>query len=194
MSYPVLVVPGIGNSGPSHWQSQWQARYPDWRRLALEDWDNAVCNDWVAAIERQLPVKREQTVLIAHSLGCLAVAHWATRHAASIRGALLVAVPDPAAPAFPHAFATGFEPLPSSPLPFPTIIVSSSNDPYGSVGYARSRAAAWGSDWIDAGARGHLNADSNLGDWPDGLRLLERLISRPDGESLHGFRASEQPS
>ena len=74
MSYPVLIVPGIGNSGPSHWQRQWQAAHPDWRRLVLEDWDNAVCDDWAAAIERQLPVKREQTVLIAHSLGCLAVA------------------------------------------------------------------------------------------------------------------------
>jgi predicted alpha/beta hydrolase family esterase len=194
VTHSVFVVPGIGNSGPSHWQSQWQATHPDWRRLVLEDWDNAVCDDWVTAIEQQLPVKREQTVLIAHSLGCLAVAHWAARHAASIRGALLVAVPDPAAPAFPRACATGFGPLPSSRLPFPTIIVSSSNDPYGSVDYARARAAAWGGEWIDAGARGHLNADSKLGYWPEGLQLLDGLITRSGGKSTRGLRESKQPS
>ncbi|WP_174364720.1 alpha/beta hydrolase, partial [uncultured Caballeronia sp.] len=43
---------------------------------------------------------------------------------------------------------------------------------------ARACAAAWGSKWIDAGARGHLNAQSGLGDWADGLKLVEKLQAR----------------
>ncbi|MFM0598249.1 RBBP9/YdeN family alpha/beta hydrolase [Paraburkholderia dilworthii] len=173
MDHPVFVVPGIGNSGPSHWQSVWQATHSDWRRLEVEDWDQVVCDDWVSAIERQVAEIGEETVIVAHSLGCLAVVHWAARHATRIRGALLVAVPDPAAPVFPAVVASGFTPLPSEPLPFRTTIVSSTNDPYGSSDFARARAAAWGSELIDVGAQGHLNGESGLGDWRQGFKLLE---------------------
>jgi len=179
MNHPVFIIPGIGNSGPLHWQSLWQATHPDWRRLALEDWDRVVCDDWVSAIERQVTLSGEKTVIVAHSLGCLAVAHWAVRHAVRIRGALLVAVPDPATPAFPAAAATGFAPVPLEQLPFPTIVVSSSNDPYGSADYVRTCAAAWGSELVEVGARGHLNAESNLGHWPEGFRLLETMDAKP---------------
>jgi predicted alpha/beta hydrolase family esterase len=175
MDYPVLVVPGIGNSGPLHWQSVWQAAHPDWQRLAVEDWDYVVCDDWVSAIERQLAANGRETVIAAHSLGCLAVVHWAARYARKIRGVLLVAVPDPASPAFPRVAASGFAPLPSERLPFPTTVVSSTNDPYGSVDHARTCAAAWGSELVEVGAKGHLNADSNLGNWPEGFRLLEKM-------------------
>ena len=89
MDYPVLVVPGIGNSGPLHWQSIWQAAHPDWQRLVVEDWDYVVCDDWVSAIERQLAANGRETFIVAHSLGCLAAVHWATRYAREIRGALL---------------------------------------------------------------------------------------------------------
>jgi uncharacterized protein len=177
MDYPVFVIPGIGNSGPLHWQSRWQTLHSAWRRLVVDDWDHVACNDWVSAIERQLTGTGGDTVIAAHSLGCLALAHWAvrhSRHSRRIRGALLVAVPDPAAPAFPAA-ATGFLPLPSERLPFPTIVVSSSNDPYGGADYARRCANAWGSTFVEAGEKGHLNADSGLGDWPEGLSLLESL-------------------
>ncbi|NPT55932.1 RBBP9/YdeN family alpha/beta hydrolase [Paraburkholderia elongata] len=175
MDHPVFVVPGIGNSGPLHWQSVWQAAHPDWRRLLVEDWDHVVCDDWVSAIERQVAESGEDTVIVAHSLGCLAVVHWAARHSTRIRGAMLVAVPDPATSAFPAAAAAGFAPLQSERLPFPTIVVSSSNDPYGSADYAHRRAKAWGSELVEAGAKGHLNADSDLGDWPEGFRLLQTL-------------------
>jgi predicted alpha/beta hydrolase family esterase len=175
MDHPVFVVPGIGNSGPLHWQSVWQAAHPDWRRLVVEDWDQVVCDDWVSAIERQVAECGEDTVIVAHSLGCLAVVHWAVRHSTRIRGAMLVAVPDPATSAFPAAAATGFAPLPSEQLLFPTIVVSSSNDPYCDADYARRCAKVWGSVLVEAGAQGHLNADSELGDWPQGFRLLQTL-------------------
>jgi predicted alpha/beta hydrolase family esterase len=136
------------------------------------------CHDWVAAIERQLPQDATQTVIVAHSLGCLAVAHWAVQSSRAVLGALLVAVPDPASIAFPREAATGFAPLPAARLPFPSIVVSSTNDPYGSADYARACAQTWGSELADAGAKGHLNAASNLGDWPEGFRLLETIRNR----------------
>ncbi|MDH6146448.1 MULTISPECIES: RBBP9/YdeN family alpha/beta hydrolase [Paraburkholderia] len=175
MDYPVFVVPGIGSSGPLHWQSVWQAAYPDWQRLAVADWDYVVCNDWVSALEGQLAANARETVIVAHSLGCLAVVHWAARYARTIRGALLVAVPDPASPAFPRVATSGFAPLPSERLPFPTTVVSSINDPYGSFDHARVCAMAWGSELVEVGAKGHLNADSNLGDWPEGFQLLMKM-------------------
>ncbi len=177
MDKPILIVPGIGNSGPSHWQSLWQAARPDWRRLSVPDWERVACADWVVAIDSQ--VASPDTVIVAHSLGCLAVAHWAAGRRAAIAGALLVAVPDPHGAAFPSA-ATGFAPLPAARLPFPTIIAASSNDPYGSAAHARACAAAWGSELVEMGAHGHLNAASNLGDWPEGMRLLARLAAGRD--------------
>lgn len=175
MDHPVFVVPGIGNSGSLHWQSLWEAAHPKWRRLVVDDWDRVTCNAWIEAIEQQLEESGDGTVIVAHSLGCLAVVHWALSYSRPIRGALLVAVPDPHTPAFPSAVATGFAPVPLERLPFPTIVVSSSDDPYGGANHARRCAHAWGGQLIEVGAKGHLNADSGLGDWPEGLRLLESL-------------------
>lgn len=176
MGNPVFIVPGHGNSGAAHWQSIWQSTRPEWRRLQVDDWDLAVCDEWVSALDRQAGAMGRDLVVVAHSLGCLAVAHWAVRCSPLIRGALLVAVPDPRAAAYPAETSLGFEPLPSARLPFPSIVVASSDDPYGSAAYARGRANAWGSEFVEVGARGHINGASGLGDWPEGHGLLQRLL------------------
>ncbi|SHM47897.1 hypothetical protein SAMN05192549_101689 [Duganella sacchari] len=178
----VLIVPGIGNSGAEHWQTRWQEKYADITRIAPASWDAPECDDWVAAIERAVQASGPQTLIVAHSLGCLAVAHWAhsrvTGGAATdtngIAGALLVAVPDPDGPVFPGA-ARGFAPLPTQRLPFPSLIVASDDDPYAKADYAQRCAQAWGSRLYRIGKRGHINAASGLGDWPEGWRLLESL-------------------
>ena len=174
MTFPVLIVPGIGNSGPSHWQSLWQEKRPEWHRLKVKDWDHVVCDDWVAAISRQAASLGPDTLIVAHSLGCLAVVHWAAREEKKIRGALLVAVPDPASQVFPVS-ALGFSPVPLKKLPFPSTVVASTNDPYGSASYANACSKAWGSDYFEVGSHGHLNSESGLGDWPAGSKLLERF-------------------
>ncbi|AZU55774.1 MULTISPECIES: alpha/beta hydrolase [Ralstonia solanacearum species complex] len=176
MSQRVLIVPGYGNSGATHWQSIWEAAKPGhWRRMKIEDWDHAVCDEWVAAIDREVTALGADTIIVAHSLGCLAVVHWAVRHAVTIRGALLVAVPDPSASAFPSAFCDGFSPVPSARLPFRSIVVASNDDPYGAISYAKSCARTWGSEFLDVGARGHLNAASRLDDWAEGYKLLQHF-------------------
>jgi uncharacterized protein len=175
MNQPVLILPGIFNSGPQHWQSLWEAEQPHFRRVMQRDWDYPVCEEWVDALEAAVKQAGEETVLVAHSLGCLTVAHWAASTRASIAGALLVAVPDPDGPNFP-AEAVNFGGLPQQPFGFPSIVVASTNDPYGGLTFAQVCAKVWSSQLVNLGDRGHINADSGLGRWPEGLQLLDGLI------------------
>ena len=87
-----------------------------------------------------------------------------------------MAVPDPDGPNFP-AEAVGFSPLPEQKFSFPSIVVASTDDPYGSVAFAQARASVWGSRLVNIGAAGHVNADSGLGPWPEGFALLQRLCA-----------------
>jgi len=174
-----LVMPGIGDSGPHHWQTLWEKRDPRFKRVKQRDWDYPDRVEWVSALGRAIADYPGDLILVAHSLACLLVAHWTLtsqpRMRGRVRGAFLVAPVDPGGPAFPVT-ATGFAPVPLSPLPFPSLVVASTNDPYASVAYAAGVAQAWGSRCEIAGAKGHLNSESGLGEWPEGLELLESLV------------------
>ncbi|MBB5751389.1 RBBP9/YdeN family alpha/beta hydrolase [Prosthecomicrobium pneumaticum] len=175
---PIIMVPGICNSGPDHWQSLWQAQLRQATRFAPTDWFHPDRDDWVAALTLAVTAAPSPPLLVAHSLGCLAVAHWAARRTArKAAGALLVAVPDPSGRAFP-AEASSFVDPPLGPLPFPAMIVASENDPYASLTYAEEHAAGWGAELVVVGRRGHINSASRLGDWPEGRALLDRLAAR----------------
>jgi predicted alpha/beta hydrolase family esterase len=113
-------------------------------------------------------------VLVAHSLGCIAVAHWARTGTRPIQGALLVVPPDVEHPDFPPV-VEGFAPIPRERLAFPSIVVASRNDQYGDFERSRGLAAAWGSRFVDAGDSGHLNTDAGFGPWPLGETLLAEL-------------------
>lgn len=175
MDTPVLVLPGFGSSGPGHWQTLWEARHPAWRRVDLGRWDAPQCEDWVRALDAAVQRCLTPPVLVAHSLACLLVAHWAGQSRVPITGAFLVAVPEPASPSFPVA-ATGFVPVPMQRLDFPTLVVASANDSFGSVAHARCCAIAWGSRFVDVGELGHINADSGIGEWPEGYALFQEFV------------------
>lgn len=174
MATPVLIVPGYGNSGPHHWQTLWEEADPAFVRVMQRDWERPHRDEWVdtlaTAIERAGPT----VVLVAHSLGCLTVAHWMAHRRGRIAGALLVAVPDPTGDTFP-AEAQGFTPVPLTRWAVPSIVVASTDDPYDTPGHARRCADAWGSRFVGVGAAGHINADSGLGVWPAGRALLASL-------------------
>jgi len=176
MANTILLIPGIGNSGPAHWQSRWQARHTNYRRVEQREWDHPVCSEWSAELERVVADCGPGSVLAAHSLGCLLVVYWLQTTQLHVAGALLVAVPDPSGNQFP-AEATGFAPAPEGQMPCPTIIVASRDDPYASIDYARRRAGSWGGHLVDIGRAGHINAASGLGDWSAGHDLLESLAS-----------------
>lgn len=174
MNTTALILPGIRNSGPAHWQSLWEAKSPTFVRVQQRDWDNPVCEEWLGVLEKSVARTGAGVVLVAHSLACLLVAHWAERAHLKVKGALLVALPNPDGPNFPKE-ATGFSPIPLEPFTFPSIVVASSNDPYASLEYAKSCALAWGSRFVSAGAVGHISANSGLGEWREGFALFREL-------------------
>lgn len=176
MTPPVLILPGHGNSGPQHWQTLWELRHPDWQRVDLGDWNSPVCEDWVRALDLAVRACPAPPLLVAHSLACLLVAHWAHRAAFTLKGAFLVAVPDPQRPSFPP-MARGFAPVPMEPFAFRSLVVASVNDPFGSLAHAKQCATAWGSSFVEIGAAGHINADSGHGAWAEGYALLQRFMS-----------------
>jgi hypothetical protein len=172
---PLLIVPGLGGSGPDHWQSRWEELDPACLRVEMPDWDRPELAAWVATLARAVASAKTPPVIVAHSLGCLAVAHWA-RSGGIARAALLVAVPDPSAPSFPSV-ADSFAPAPLEPIAFPTFVVASQDDPYASFQFAERCSKAWRSTLADVGCAGHINAESGLGAWEAGRRLLSGLLA-----------------
>jgi len=173
---PVLVLPGLYDSGPQHWQTLWLAGRPGFRRVEQADWERPRLADWAEQLDRAVRAS-PGALLVCHSSSCALVAHWAAGGGRGAAGALLVAPSDPEAPSYP-AGPTGFAPMPLAPLPFPSTVAASTDDPYVSLVRARAFAAAWGSRLVEVGAAGHVNTASGLGAWPAGLDLLEELAAR----------------
>jgi predicted alpha/beta hydrolase family esterase len=182
-----LIVPGWKDSGPDHWQSGWQLRLGA-ERVRQASWDAPSRHSWVQGLLRAIAQIDRPVLLIAHSLGCITIAHWA-RTAPGIflsrrvvRGALLVAPADvertDAAPAL-----RDFAPVPMRPLPFPATVVASDTDPYCSLGRATALASAWGATLHRLGDAGHINASSGHCTWADGLALLQPFDGWPVAES-----------
>jgi predicted alpha/beta hydrolase family esterase len=174
---PVLILPGWQNSGPDHWQSLWEAAH-DFTRVEQHDWLRPLRGDWIARLEDLVLQQTTAPVLVAHSLGCLLVSAWAShsKNTHRVKAALLVA-PGDAEREELRPILTSWAPIALQTLPFKTQLVASRNDPYCSFERAQSFAKAWGSELVDLGERGHINAQSDLGDWPPGLALLNQLRS-----------------
>lgn len=170
----VLIVPGWRNSEPAHWQSLWADRLPDTHRVEQGDWLFPRRQDWVDRLAQDVLAcasRGERVVLVAHSLGCIAVAHLPPEAAALVSAALLVAPADPER----RAQLADFAPVPCQRLPYPSILVASSNDPFCPVRLAGAYARAWGSEFLRLENAGHINVAAGFGEWPQGLQLLARL-------------------
>jgi len=177
--YRVLVAPGLHNSGPEHWQSRWQRLYPSFERVDQARWDQPVISRWSARLQAVLESDRRPTLIVAHSFGCLTTAHRLAHDdsPSMVAGVLLVG------PADPDKFGVA-ELLPKTALPVPSIVVASTNDPWMTVEHAETWARRWGSEFVNGGALGHINAESGLGDWIVGQRLLHKLAERAHNERL----------
>lgn len=171
----VLILPGWQNSGPEHWQSRWETLH-GFRRVDQHDWMTPRRGDWIARLEDVILGSDGPVVLVAHSLGCILTAAWAevSRSTTRVQGALLVAPGDPERDEL-RGVLPSWAPIVRDRLPFPSLLLGSHDDPYCSLAKAQSLADAWGSRFIDCGPCGHINAESGLGDWPDGLALLREL-------------------
>ena len=172
----VLVLPGHGDSGPDHWQSRWEAADPRLRRVAQRDWLEPKLDDWLATLDREIAACAAPPILVAHSLGCVLVAHWVQRTGRAAAGALLVAPADTDAVALIVDAVESFRPVPLVRLPFPSIVVASDDDPYATPERAQAFARAWGSRFVGLSGVGHMSSDSGVGDWPEGRALLDELL------------------
>jgi predicted alpha/beta hydrolase family esterase len=168
-----VIIPGLGDSGDDHWQTRWQHADPASRRVVQSDWHEPDLASWLGALGETLDRCSRPVLLVAHSLGCWLTAHYALRFGADrIAGAFLVAPADVEHTAAAPNDLRRLPPLPDVPLPFPSLVVASSNDPYMSLPRARAVAATWGASLFEAGAVGHINAQSGHGPWPEGQALL----------------------
>lgn len=173
----ILIVPGLGNSGPEHWQTRWERKLPTARRVEQESWDAPDRTTWIQRLVRAVAASTRPVVLVAHSLGVVTVAHAAPEFEGRVRGAFLVAPPDAGRSDMPPD-VKGFADVPREPLPFPSMLVASRTDPYCAYDVADELAAAWGSVMIDAGDAGHINVSSGHGPWPEGLTRFATLLGR----------------
>jgi uncharacterized protein len=176
MSATVLILPGWQGSGPEHWQMRWADRH-GYAVVEQNDWQRPRRGDWLARLDEVVIDTPGLLVLAAHSLGCIQVAAWAavSQQTSRIRGALLVAPGDVETPELKELLP-GWQPIMRQPLPFKSTVVGSQNDPFCSVERAQGLAQDWGAQWVDLGLAGHINAESSLGDWPEGHALLQTLL------------------
>jgi predicted alpha/beta hydrolase family esterase len=175
----LIFVPGTGDSGPEHWQTRWAQKLSSASRVVQEDWQRPVKKSWIAPIVAAVRASRRPAILVAHSLGVLAAAE-AMRHLkdSKLKAAFLVAPPGKAyiisTSHIDHAFAE----ISHDPLPVPSMMIASRNDPHCPWLDAEELAYAWGSAFVDAGEAGHLNTDSGHGPWPEGLMRFAGFLSK----------------
>jgi predicted alpha/beta hydrolase family esterase len=172
--FPTLIIPGLNGSGTQHWQTLWEHKQPNFHRVHQKDWDYPDLELWITELEKAVTGFGPQSILVAHSLGCALVAHWAMQTQLEVKGALLVAPPDVWREGFPQE-AKSFSPMPLDPLPFKSIVVASTNDPFATIERAQHFADCWQSKLVNVGNKKHINAESNLEDWPEGFKLLSRF-------------------
>ena len=175
MTTRLVIVPGWRGSGPGHWQSLWAEQLQGAERVAQDDWVTPSRDSWVRNLEALILSRPEPVVIAAHSLGCIATAHLSHAAVERVAGALLVAPADPER----RSVLSDFAPVPYAKLPYRSIVVASSNDPFCPVRLAGAYARAWGSEFVRMQNAGHINIDSGHGEWPLGLALLQSLTDTP---------------
>ncbi len=173
-----LLIPGLRNSGPDHWQSIWEAQYPErFRRVMQDNWGAPDNEAWTNRIQEEVEKSDiADIILIGHSVGCAAIVNWYHRFGGAIRGAMLVAPSDVDRADYP-SYITGFAPVKLQPLPFPSIVVASDDDHVVTLERARYFANCWKSRLFVLEKAGHVDGKNGYGSWPEGLNYLEELTS-----------------
>ncbi len=181
----LLLIPGLRDEAPGHWQSILAGQWPGAVSLPALGRQNIDLAARVAQIEEAVQGIKGPVVIVAHSGGAVATAHWAQRTRAAVHGALLATPPlfdGPVGPEFPDLAEFqrhGWTPIPRSPLPFRGIVAASRNDPLGSYEGVSELARGWGARLVDLGEAGHLNPASGFGPWPAALELVRELAEAP---------------
>ncbi len=169
----ILLVPGLHNSGPDHWQSRWHQQFPQWQRMLGLPWDKPDLTVWSAKLASKLRSRRSRVHLVAHSFGALTAIAAARLQPDKVSSILIVAPADPARFGIPDEALAGS-------IKVSAQLIASRNDPWMNF----ERAEYWSRQWqvplFDAGEVGHINAQSGHGEWSQGLNLLNTLHHRAE--------------
>jgi uncharacterized protein len=172
-----LTIPGYGGSSSEHWQSYFEKKLSNCKRIEQKDWEKPICDDWINQIDKEvLHFKESNVILIAHSLGGIALVHWANKFRRLIKGAMIVAPADIENP-YQDLSLESFIPIPQNTLSFPSVLIASSNDPWATIERSKFFSDCWGSTFINIGNAGHINVDSGHYQWDQGLDILKSWFS-----------------
>ena len=172
----VLMVPGFTGSSPGHWQSIWEREHPEYRRVGQRDWDHPEPGEWTETLNEAVTASAGSVVLVGHSLGCTTIVRWAAEHDAGRVGAAMLVAPSDVEAATAPAEVRGFAPIPLLRLPFPALVVASTNDPLVTMARAEHMASCWGARLVSIGAADHIHTAAGYGPWPEGHALLADLL------------------
>ncbi|WP_291425142.1 alpha/beta hydrolase [Deinococcus sp.] len=179
MTPTIVIVPGLGGSGPEHWQSLWEQKFGA-VRVQQDDPENPTPEMWSARLQEVIEATPGELVLVGHSCGVLNIVHWARLYGGHerVKGAVLVSPTDAEQTSTyaEYPAVAQMAPTPMQALPFAAMVVASENDPFASFGQAEAFAAAWGAEIVSAGEAGHINVASGHGDWPEGEILLSEAL------------------
>ncbi|MDE2260327.1 MAG: serine hydrolase family protein [Betaproteobacteria bacterium] len=177
--YDILILPGWHGSGPEHWQTAWEAEFPNMRRVIQENWEAPRYADWSQRLTEAAGTCKKPVILVGHSLGTTLAVRWALTHSAfTVAGAFLVAPTDiDRFVGDPEYDILGFDPILLAPLPFPAMVVASRNDERVSFERAKVFATAWKARLVDAGTLGHIGSAAKLGLWPQGLVWFGQFLA-----------------
>jgi len=169
-----LIIPGLNNSGPTHWQSFWAKSLGNATRVVQHNWDAPQKAEWVKTLDEAISKLESDTILVAHSLGVSTTVHWLTElfeknpKAHFVKGAFLVSASD----VDNVEIIKNFAPMPLKKLPIPAWVLASENDPFVTMDRSKFFAEAWNAHVENVGLLGHINAQSNLGEWEQGRKIL----------------------
>ena len=180
----ILIVPGLYGSELQHWQTWIERKLTNTRRVEQADWDNPIFHLWADNVLKALEQQPCKSWIIAHSFGCLISIYAAMKCPEKVAGAMLVAMANPARfntqgfvgnSAYLSAAGNISSQLPKHALPFPSVVIASTNDPWMSFSQAEQWADSWESRFINVGAAGHINVASGHGAWSQGLAIFNEL-------------------
>ena len=172
----ILIVPGYKNSGPDHWQSRWETRIKTARRVVQDEWSKPVLEDWTARMAEEVNKSTRPVVIVAHSLGVATAVQAIPQYKNKVVAGFFVAPPDVSNPKIRPKHLMTFGPYPRDPLPFQSMVIASQNDEFSSFEQAEDIAGAWGSMFIDAGERGHIDDAAGHGPWPEGSLTFAKFM------------------
>ncbi len=173
--FNIVFVPGYGGSKDGHWLKKWHQQFTRSYWVEQSDWFNPCCVDWVENLNHTIKSIKGPIVLIAHSLGCNTVVEWSKQYTGNIVGVFLVALPDIESIDLPSS-VSGFQSPPLQQLPFPSVMIASTDDPYCKFERASHFASTWGCELVSIGNSRHIDSPQ-LAAWPEGSRQLNKFLS-----------------